>query len=77
MTPERRNAPDAVLQGNSALIRAERSGTGNGRVYEVRFSADDSLGGSCTGAVRVAVPHSMKPGTTALDDGQVYNSTIP
>lgn len=70
-------SPDAVLQGSSVLIRAERSGQGNGRVYEVRFSADDSLGGSCTGTVRVSVPHSMKPGTVAVDDGQVYNSTIP
>ena len=70
-------SPDAVLQGSSALIRAERSGTGNGRVYEVRFSADDSLGGSCAGAVRVTVPHSMKPGTVAVDDGQVYTSTMP
>jgi hypothetical protein len=32
-------APDAVLQGSSVLLRAERAGTGTGRVYRVAFSA--------------------------------------
>jgi hypothetical protein len=43
------------------MLRAERSGKGNGRVYQVDFTADDGQGGSCTGSVNVGVPHSMKP----------------
>src|SRR5262249_26260686 len=41
-------SPDAVLQGEKVLLRAERSGTGNGRVYHVAFKADDGAGGQCT-----------------------------
>ena len=70
-------SPDAVIQAGSASVRAERSGSGNGRVYQISFTADDGKGGSCTGAVTVGVPHSQKKGLTAIDDGQVYDSTIP
>jgi hypothetical protein len=70
-------SPDAVIQAGSASVRAERSGNGNGRVYQISFTADDGKGGSCTGAVKVGVPHSQKKGVTAIDDGQIYDSTIP
>jgi hypothetical protein len=70
-------SPDAVIQAGAAAVRAERSGKGNGRVYEVSFKAKDSKGGSCTGKVTVGVPHSMQKGLTATDDGQIYDSTIP
>lgn len=70
-------SPDAVSQGSGVLLRAERAGTGNGRVYEVRFTADDGQGGTCAGSVRVGVPHSMSPGAGAVADGQVYDSTQP
>ena len=70
-------SPDAVIQAGSASVRTERSGKGNGRVYQISFTADDGKGGSCTGAVKVGVPHSQKKGLTAIDDGQIYNSTIP
>ena len=70
-------SPDAVLQGNKVLLRVERAGNGNGRVYRVNFSANDGQGGVCTGSVNVAVPKSMQPGNTAVDDGQLYNSTLP
>jgi hypothetical protein len=32
-------APDAVIQGNAVHIRAERSGSGDGRVYRINFTA--------------------------------------
>ncbi|MBI4528657.1 MAG: tandem-95 repeat protein [Deltaproteobacteria bacterium] len=67
--------PDAVIQGNKALLRAERSGTGNGRVYRVYFSADDGQGGMCDGSVKVEVPLSMKSGVSVVDDGHVHEST--
>ncbi len=70
-------SPDAVIQAGSASVRAERSGNGNGRVYQISFTADDGHGGTCTGAVTVGVPHSQKKGVTAIDDGQIYDSTIP
>jgi hypothetical protein len=69
-------SPDAVLQGDKVLLRAERSGTGNGRVYQVSFTADDGYGSSCTGAVTVCVPHDRRPGT-CVDDRQQYNATRP
>lgn len=70
-------SPDAVIQAGAASVRAERLDTGNGRVYQISFTADDGNGGSCTGAVTVGIPHSKKKGLTPIDDGQVYDSTIP
>ena len=70
--------PDAVIQHDSVedtiLIRAERSGTGNGRVYQINFTASDGAE-SCQGTVQMSVPHSRK--STAVDDGQVYDATQP
>lgn len=72
------SSPDAVIQvgdpADSVLIRSERSGGGNGRVYVVNFTASDGFE-SCAGHVNVSVPHSRK--STAIDDGQVYNATLP
>jgi hypothetical protein len=70
-------SPDAIVQGDKVLLRAERSGTGNGRVYQVQFSASDGEGGACSGAVKVVVPHSKKPGVVTIDDGQLCDSTLP
>ena len=70
-------SPDALIQAGSASVRAERSGTGDGRVYHLAFQADDGHGGTCTGDVTVGVPHSMGKGVIAIDSGQVYDSTIP
>jgi len=65
-------SPDAVIQGSSVLLRSERSGTGNGRVYRVEFQADDGNGGVCTGTVGVSVPHDRN--STAVNSGQNYDS---
>ena len=70
-------SPDAVIQGDTVLLRAERRGNGNGRIYRVGFVAVDDQGGSCLSSVDVAVPPSMKPGTVSADDGQLYDSTSP
>jgi hypothetical protein len=70
-------APDAVIQGSQVLLRAERSGNGDGRVYSTQFSANDGQGGACTGSVNVGVPHDMKASNAAVDSGQNYNSTQP
>ena len=67
-------APDAVIQGPTVLLRAERSAKGNGRVYRINFTATDGQGGSCLGLVIVFVPHDRKD-QTAVDDGQNFDST--
>jgi hypothetical protein len=71
--------PDAVMQGNHVLLRAERAGMDDGRVYHVHFIATDHAvtGGSCTGMVMVGVPYSLKSGASPHDGGQVYDSTRP
>jgi len=62
-----------------ARIRAERSGTpkvpGNGRVYEIVFTATDSQGASCTGSIVVGVPHDQDHGP-AVDSLVRYDSTV-
>lgn len=68
-------SPDAIVSGDSVLIRAERSGAGNGRVYAVSFVADDGDGGVCSGIVSVGVPHDRTD--VPVDDGQAYDSTQP
>jgi hypothetical protein len=68
-------APDGRGVGTGvAAGRAERAGGGNGRVYQVAFSADDGNGGTCEGALPVSVPHSQN-GEPAIDDGQAFDST--
>jgi hypothetical protein len=61
-------APDALRSGDRSgvLLRAERSGTGDGRYYTVNFSASDGFE-ECVGRVRVAVPHDRK--TVPIDSG--------
>lgn len=68
-------SPDAAVSGQQILLRAERGDKGDGRVYEVHFTATDIRGGSCNGTVKVRVPHSRKD--TAVDSGQLYNSFGP
>ena len=69
-------SPDAVIQGDKVLLRAERAGGGNGRVYNITFDAWDSFGEGCAGNVTVCVPHDRKK-STCVDDGQIYNSLQP
>lgn len=71
-------SPDAVIQDGAEveglLLRAEREGGGNGRLYVVSFTASDGAS-SCSGAVTVGAPHDRKD--TPVDDGPVYDSTRP
>jgi hypothetical protein len=66
-------AVDAVINADgTVLLRAERSGLGDGRVYRVNFIASDPEGSSF-GMVVVSVPHSVKK--IAIDSGQSFDST--
>ena len=50
-------APDARPGSatDAVMLRAERSGRGDGRVYRIAFRATDSFGGECRGTATVAV----------------------
>lgn len=73
-------SPDAFLVAGSSdqvELRAERSGTGDGRVYRIAFTGDDGRGGTCTGVVRVAVPKAQN-GNAAVDSAPPsFNSLLP
>lgn len=52
-------APDWVITGNLTVkLRAERSGTGTGRVYTITVQCTDASGNSSTKDVTVTVPHN-------------------
>jgi hypothetical protein len=70
-------APDAAGVGTSqAMIRAERSGLGDGRVYFISFMADDGKGGTCYSSAVVRVPHDQSSKMCpAIDSGQKYDAT--
>jgi len=50
-------------------LRAERSGTGDGRVYRISFTASDGKD-NCSGTVFVGVPHDHS-GAGAVDTTSV------
>jgi hypothetical protein len=64
---------DAFINGDAVQVRSERSGTGDGRVYRVNFTASDPEG-SVNGTIRVMVPKSKKT-DVAIDGGPIYDST--
>ena len=64
---------DVVLASDcrSVDLRAERSGTGNGRVYTIHVAASDASGNVGTASFTVIVPHDSSDGG-AVDDGPAY-----
>src|SRR5712692_385328 len=53
-------SPDwQVLDANHVLLRAERAGNGNGRVYTITITCTNSGGVSAQGMVTVSVPHNQ------------------
>ena len=69
-------APDARHTGVAGTVdvRAERSGSGDGRVYRIAFIGSDGEGGSCTGTATIGVPHDQGKGSVAVDSGGAYDS---
>jgi hypothetical protein len=43
------------------LLRAERSGTGSGRIYTIKYTATDASNNATSASAIVVVPHSKKP----------------
>jgi uncharacterized repeat protein (TIGR01451 family) len=46
-----------VVDAQHVLLRAERSGRGNGRIYTITVTSTDSAGGSSQSSTTVTVPH--------------------
>lgn len=70
---------DATGVGTStAAVRAERTGhlrvPGDGRLYQVNFTASDGKGGSCGGTVVVGVPHDRGQRSLPTDNGCRWDS---
>lgn len=71
-------SPDGAGVGTlTASVRAERAGNGNGRVYHIGFTADDGNGGRCSAEVTVGVPKSQGKKGAPVDDGALFDSTLP
>ena len=72
-------APDATIgSGGGFAVRAERAGTGDGRVYAVAFRATDGLGGQCTATLDVGVPHDQGNGSVPVNSAPPwFDSTAP
>jgi hypothetical protein len=67
--------PDGLGVGtDTAHVRAERQGGGNGRVYRIAFVAVDDKGDTCVGSVTVCVPHDKRD-EVCINDGTEYDST--
>lgn len=58
-------------------VRASRQEGGNGRVYHVRYQADDGRGGSCKGVLRICVPPLLPGSPTCTDGGPLVDSSAP
>ncbi len=69
-------SPDAQAgtAPGSVFLRAERSGTGDGRVYRIAYTATDANGESCSSTVAIGVPRDMGKGSTAVDSKLVVHS---
>jgi hypothetical protein len=63
------------IGSETAHLRAERRGLGDGRVYHVDFRAEDAFGATCSGTVTVCVPHQSS--TDCVDQGPLFDSTRP
>ena len=72
------SSPDAIIQGSTVQLRAERDGNGDGRVYHIFFVISDGLGNGCPGEVLLGVvPHDQGSNLAPIDGGALYDSTVP
>jgi len=55
------NTPDLSFE-----LRAERSGTGTGRIYTVTYTVTDASSNTASASATVSVPHAVNPKATAL-----------
>jgi streptogramin lyase len=56
-----RGRPDWIITGRTTLeLRAERNGSGTGRVYTIGVACSDANGNTATATARVIVPHDRR-----------------
>lgn len=66
-------APDIVLvDDRTVMLRAERQGSGDGRVYRIHFTVDDGHGNQTEAVCVAAVPHDLRGGAPGEDSGEAY-----
>jgi hypothetical protein len=79
--------PDAIVQVNGpdgkpriqdlVMLRRERADSGNGRVYEITFTATNIVSGAaCTGKVQVCTPTKKGKKGLCTNSGQNFNSKL-
>jgi hypothetical protein len=61
-----------AADGKSVKVRAEREGTGDGRVYTVRYVITDPSGGTAQSTCHVYVPHDQGCHDTVVNSGVHY-----
>lgn len=59
-TGEGNTAPDVVISGGVVQLRAEPSGSSNGRIYTVTATAADVAGNVANSTSTCAVPHDQR-----------------
>lgn len=66
-------APDIVMvDARTVMLRAERQGSGDGRVYRIHFTVDDGHGNQSEAVCVAAVPHDLRGGAPGEDSGEAY-----
>ena len=65
-----------IVAEDAVSLRSERSGKGNGRVYEIGFELIDHDGNTAEGICEVWVPHDQG-GKAIVDDGDAYVIEAP
>ncbi len=58
-----------IIDSQTVKLRAERQGSGNGRVYSIYFMVTDRSDNCATGFFTIWVPHDLGKRSTAIDDG--------
>lgn len=59
-TGDGNTSPDwIVVNDRKVQLRAERSGSGNGRIYTIKITSTDDCGNTATTTTTVLVPHNM------------------
>jgi hypothetical protein len=60
------------VNDTTVMLRSERQGTSDGRVYSIAFEVVDASGNIQQGVCPVSVPHDQGKGATAIDSGAAY-----
>jgi hypothetical protein len=69
---------DIVILSNSTfMVRAERQGGGNGRVYGVTFEISDSAGNTTVDTCLIGVPHDASGGVPVDEGPEAGYSVLP